>query len=59
MQLESVGSAYFDCVQFEHAPTASRYNLIEDGDFQYASTDGTPAYGWLRVMLDAILRSIT
>ncbi|MBR4108919.1 MAG: hypothetical protein IKK41_01140, partial [Oscillospiraceae bacterium] len=32
--------AYFDCAQIEKAPTASRYNLIENGDFRYGS------YGW-------------
>lgn len=41
--ISTVGSAYMDCVQYEKAPTASRYNLIENGDFRYS---GTPAYGW-------------
>ena len=26
-----------DCVQVEKAPTASRYNLVENGDFRYAT----------------------
>ena len=30
------GTTYVDCVQVEKAPTASRYNLIENGDFAYA-----------------------
>ena len=34
------GTAYMDCVQIEQAPTASRYNLIENGDFRRAD------YGW-------------
>ena len=28
------GTTYIDCVQVEKAPTASRYNLIENGDFR-------------------------
>ncbi len=35
------GSAYIDCVQVEKAVTASRYNLVNNGDF----SDGTS--GWL------------
>ena len=31
-------TAYLDCVQFEEMPTASRYNLVNNGDF--ASADG-------------------
>lgn len=35
-----------DCIQLEKQPTASRYNLIENGDFtQAGSTDAAP-YGW-------------
>ena len=29
------GTAYFDCLQLEEGSAASRYNLIEDGDFKY------------------------
>ena len=29
------GTAYIDCAQVENAPTASRYNLVENGDFRY------------------------
>ena len=29
------GSVYMDCVQIEKAPTASRYNLVENGDFRH------------------------
>lgn len=37
---------YVDCVQLEQAQTASRYNLINNGDFRYsADTD----YGWEQV----------
>ena len=32
--------AYFDCVQLEKAPTASRYNLVENGDFRHTGSDG-------------------
>ena len=31
------GTAYLDCVQMEKAPTASRYNLVENGDFRTTS----------------------
>ena len=34
------GTTYLDCVQVEKAPTASRYNLIENGDFRYSD------YAW-------------
>ena len=30
------GTTYIDCVQVEKAPTASRYNLIQNGDFRYS-----------------------
>ena len=35
--IETLGSGYtyVDCVQLETAPTASRYNLIQNGDFRY------------------------
>ena len=39
----NVGAVYVDSIQVEKAPTASRYNLIENGDFRHS---GTPAYGW-------------
>lgn len=31
------GSMYMDCVQIEKAPTASRYNLVENGDFRHGT----------------------
>lgn len=31
---EGPGNVYIDCVQVEKAPTASRYNLVENGDFR-------------------------
>jgi len=34
---EAAGDTYLDCVQLEKNPTASRYNLVENGDFRYAS----------------------
>ena len=42
----SVGTAYFDCVQVEKSPTASRYNLVENGDFAYSGSSSDVAYGW-------------
>jgi RHS repeat-associated protein len=36
----AAGTTYMDCVQVEKAPTASRYNLIENGDFTYSG------YAW-------------
>ena len=36
----AAGTTYMDCVQVEKAPTASRYNLIENGDFVYSG------YAW-------------
>ena len=40
---EGLGTVYMDCVQLEQAATASRYSLIENGDFRHTAT---PAYGW-------------
>ena len=31
--IQATGTAYLDCVQLELAPTASRYNLVDNGDF--------------------------
>ena len=42
---EGTGYVYMDCVQLEQAATASRYNLIENGDFGFTNTDAS-AYGW-------------
>lgn len=45
-RLQSKGTAYVDCIQLEKQPTASRYNLIENGDFtQAGSTDAAPYAG--------------
>ena len=38
------GSVYMDCVQLEKAPTASRYNLIQNGDFRL-TTFWSPSSG--------------
>lgn len=46
VQNSSSGNAYFDCVQIEQMPTASRYNLIENGDFSYL-TNQMP-YHWTK-----------
>ena len=37
LMTETAGTVYMDCVQLEKAPTASRYNLINNGDFGSAS----------------------
>ena len=36
-------SALIDCVQVEKSPTASRYNLVQNGDFNFS---GSPAQYW-------------
>ena len=33
------GTVYVDCVQVEYASTASRYNIIENGDFRFGAND--------------------
>ena len=33
----TAGTVYMDCAQMEEAPTASRYNLIENGDFRQST----------------------
>ena len=33
----AAGTSYIDCAQVEKAPTASRYNLVENGDFRTTS----------------------
>ena len=38
--LVASGTVYMDCVQLEKAAAASRYNLVENGDFRHVS------YGW-------------
>ena len=43
----TVGTAYFDCVQIEKSASASRYNIIENGDFTYAGSSSTDSYAWL------------
>ena len=37
LQNGTSGIAYFDGVQFEESANASRYNLIENGDFRYST----------------------
>ena len=37
LYFKSPGTAYVDCVQAEYASTASRYNIIENGDFRFGS----------------------
>ena len=43
LQCASGQTVYMDCVQVEIAPTASRYNLIQNGDFRHS---GSPAQNW-------------
>ncbi len=38
----TAGTVYMDCVQFERAAIASRYNLVNNGDFRYGD------HGWTR-----------
>jgi len=35
--VNGTGTVYADCLQFEQAQTASRFNLLENGDFRYVS----------------------
>lgn len=37
LMTETAGTVYMDNIQVELAPTASRYNLIENGDFRYTT----------------------
>lgn len=46
VQLASAGTVYFDGLQFEESATASRYNLIENGDFQWTNGSESSPYGW-------------
>ena len=47
LNLDSFGTAYFDCVQLEKSATASRFNLIENGDFDFPRSTADPYY-WTR-----------
>ena len=59
----TAGTAYMDCVQVEKAPTASRYNLIENGDFRYAggwsSSTGRVSLSKAAPELDATVYKMT
>lgn len=48
-----IGTCYMDCVQLEKAPTASRYNLIEDGDFLHSAFGWTSADGFATASVSA------
>ncbi|NLU24550.1 MAG: RHS repeat protein, partial [Clostridiales bacterium] len=53
LQSDRPGYTWFDCVQFEEAPSASRYNLIENSDFRFGdSSTEVGAYQW--TMYDSI-----
>ena len=42
----SAGTAYFDGVQLEMSAGASRYNLLENGDFRTGAWGGQSVFGW-------------
>ncbi|MDD6262655.1 MAG: DNRLRE domain-containing protein, partial [Clostridiales bacterium] len=42
----SVGTVYFDCIQVEASAGASRYNLVDNGDFTFAGSTEADSYGW-------------
>lgn len=42
----TIGTAYYDCLQVEEAPTPSRYNLLENSDFAYQGSSSTTAQYW-------------
>ena len=46
----SAGTVYMDCVQFEQAAVASRFNLVENSNFFYS---GSPANSWTGTNLTA------
>ncbi len=48
LHLESgtVGTAYFDCVQSEESTSASRYNLVDNGDFRCPGSTLDICDGW-------------
>ena len=48
LHMGSIGTAYFDCVQLEKSATASRYNLIDNGDFRFPLNTSTDASYWTR-----------
>ena len=39
----TAGTVYMDCVQLEKAPTASRYNLVDNGDFRFDDDAWSPS----------------
>ena len=43
---ESSGTAYFDALMIEPAATASRHNILENGDFSREKTTDTDAFSW-------------
>ena len=40
------GYAYFDAVQCEQSANASRYNLIENGDYPCSDPEAVSMFGW-------------
>ncbi len=40
------GTAYFDCIQLEEAPTASRFNLVQNADFSFPGATANDALYW-------------
>uniref|UniRef100_UPI00398992A9 DNRLRE domain-containing protein n=1 Tax=Clostridium thailandense TaxID=2794346 RepID=UPI00398992A9 len=43
--IQEKGTAYFDCMQLEEGNIPSRYNLVENADFSYSTTDPSP---WIK-----------
>ena len=48
LHMESFGTAYFDCVQLERSATAGRFNLIENGDFDFPRDSSDFPLYWTR-----------
>ena len=46
LHMDSVGEAFFDCVQLEKSATASRYNLIDNSDFRFPLSDSSAPTYW-------------
>ena len=40
------GTAYFDCLQLEEAPTASRFNLVQNANFSFPGATANDALYW-------------
>ena len=55
-----VGTAYFDCIQFEYGTTENSYNLLENSSFEKYNDDGRIPTGWTDFgMTDADITTAT